>query len=175
MNKRLNFGCGNDIKEGWINVDAQKGIGIDRSFDFERFPYPFEDNVFDYVYIDNVLEHIKNPHLALQEIWRICKKKAIIQIIVPYYNSYWAYSDPTHVNYFNEDCMRQTILNRVYEDKHNEEIFEILEFKSVPQRFITWIPMPILNILKRFIGNIIVELRVKAIVIKRSTLEVQNE
>jgi len=41
-----------------------------------------------------------------------------------------------------------------------------MELKSVPQRFLKWIPKGILNILKRFFGNIIVELRVKVKVLK---------
>jgi SAM-dependent methyltransferase len=167
--KKLNFGCGNDIKpkkEGWINVDIQRREGIDFSFDFEKFPYPFKNNTFDYVLIDNVLEHIRNPHLAIQEIWRICKKDAIIKIIVPYYNSYYAYADPTHVNFFNEKCIKQTILNRVYEDPNSEEKFEIIKLRSIPQRFFKYFPKSILNIMKRFLGNVIVTLDVEAKVLK---------
>jgi len=39
--KKLNFGCGKIIKpkkEGWTNVDLQKGDGIDFSFDFLKSP-----------------------------------------------------------------------------------------------------------------------------------------
>jgi len=164
--KKLNFGCGNEIKEEWINVDIQKRGGIDESFDFTNYPYPFKENTFDYVLIDNVLEHLHNPQEVMSELWRICKKNAMIEIIVPYYNSYYAYADPTHTNFFNELCMEQTILNRVYEDPKNKQKFEIIELKSVPQRFLKWIPKGILNILKRFFGNIVVELRVQAKVLK---------
>lgn len=34
---KLNFGCGNKIKEGYVNVDIQKGKNIDKSFDFNIF------------------------------------------------------------------------------------------------------------------------------------------
>lgn len=33
--KRLNFGCGSNIREGWDNVDRQ-------DFDFNEFPYPIK-------------------------------------------------------------------------------------------------------------------------------------
>lgn len=164
--KRLNFGCGNDIRKGWINVDIQKRKGIGKSFDFEKYPYPFNKNSFGYVLIDNVLEHLHRPDKALKELWRICKSDAIIEIIVPYYNSYYAYSDPTHVTFFNEDCMEQAIRNKTYENSKVKEKFEIIEMISVPQRFLKWIPLPILHILKRFFGNVIVELRVKIKVLK---------
>jgi ubiquinone/menaquinone biosynthesis C-methylase UbiE len=167
--KKLNFGCGNDIKpkkEGWVNVDIQKRKSIDKSFDFEKAKYPFKDSEFDYVYVDNVFEHLINLRDIVEELHRITKNGGIIEIIVPYYNSYWAHSDPTHVNYFNEDCMKQTLRVKGYEDRSKKELYEIIELKSVPQRFFKWIPGVLLNILKRFFGNIIVELRVKARVLK---------
>ena len=163
--KKLNFGCGTIIKKGWTNVDFQKAKGIDKSFDFTKYPYPFKENTFDEVLIDNVLEHLSEPKKVMKEIWRICKKDAIVEIIVPYYNSYYAYADPTHINFFNEICMRQTLGDVKYLHS-NKKIFEIVELKSVPQRFLKWIPKKILNILKRFLGNVIVELRVKARVLK---------
>lgn len=167
--KKLNFGCGNDIrpkKEGWINADFQKRKDIDFSFDFVKDKYPFKDSEFDYVYIDNVLEHLTNPQEVMKKIWRITKKDGIVEIIVPYYNSYWAHSDPTHVNYFNENCIEQTLKIRGYENRNQKEKYEIIELKSIPQRFLRWMPKPLLNVLKRFFGNVIVELRVKARVLK---------
>jgi len=163
--KKLNFGCGKIIKEGWVNVDFQKAKGIDRSFDFIKYPYPFKENTFDYVLIDNVLEHLPDPKKVMKEILRICKKDAVVEIIVPYYNSYYAYADPTHINFFNEICIEQT-LGKVEYSHSKKDIFEIIELDSVPQRFLRWIPESILNILKRFLGNVIVELRVKARVLK---------
>ncbi len=166
--KKLNFGCGKIIKpkkEGWTNVDLQKGDGIDFSFDFLKSPYPLKESEFDYVLIDNVIEHLPNPRKVLENLWRVCKKNAIIEIIVPYYNSYYAYADITHVNFFNEIAMKQLIEGNSY-NITNKPLFEIKELRSVPQRFIKWIPKSILNILKRFFGNVIVELRVKIRVLK---------
>ncbi|MDD3178705.1 MAG: methyltransferase domain-containing protein [Candidatus ainarchaeum sp.] len=163
---KLNFGCGKDIKKGWVNVDFQKAKNIDNSFDFSKYPYPFKDDTFSYVLIDNVLEHLNNPQKVMQEIWRISKNKGVVEIIVPYYNSYYAYADPTHVNFFNEKSMLQTLGFVNYNHIIQKEKFEIIELISVPQRFIKWLPKVILNALKRVFGNIIVELRVKAKVIK---------
>lgn len=164
--KKLNFGCGRDIRKGWTNVDGQKSKGVDKSFDFEKFPYPFKENTFDYVLIDNVLEHINNPRKVLEELWRICKKDAKIEIIVPYYNSYYAYADVTHVNFFNEIAMEQLIEGDTYSLNNEDKKFDIIKLNSVPQRFFKYFPKKILNILKRFFGNIIVTLEVEAKVLK---------
>jgi len=41
---KLNFGCGKEIMKDCINVDIQKDKTIDKSFDFNIFPYPFKYN-----------------------------------------------------------------------------------------------------------------------------------
>ena len=164
--KKLNFGCGKAIKEGFVNVDFQKGEGIDKSFDFLKYPYPFEDNTFDYVLIDNVLEHLEDPTSVMKEIWRICNNGALVEIIVPYYNSYYAYADPTHKNYFSDLSMRQTLGQVNYAHDEQKEKYDITEMQLVPQRYLKLIPFIILNVMRRFLGNIIVEIRVKARVVK---------
>ena len=45
--KKLNFGCGKDIREGWVNLDCVALPGIDAIHDLNKFPLPFEDNSFD--------------------------------------------------------------------------------------------------------------------------------
>lgn len=162
---KLNFGCGKDIRKGWINVDSQKGEGVDFSFDFVKDKYPFKDSRFDYVYIDNVLEHLPNPQEVMKEVWRICKKGAIVEVIVPYYNSYYAHADSTHVNYFNEDSLSGVFVPKEYEF-NDKQLFTILKLESVPQRYLKWIPSSLINILKRIFGNVVVELKLKARVVK---------
>ncbi len=102
MGEKLNFGCGRKMLKGYVNVDIQKHKNIDYSFDFNKFPYPLEDDRFSYILLDNVLEHLDNPAKVLDELYRISKKNGIIHIIVPYYHCSGAYNDITHRNFFNE-------------------------------------------------------------------------
>jgi predicted SAM-dependent methyltransferase len=104
MLNKLNFGCGRNIKEGFYNVDLQKGKGIDKSFDFNKFPYPLKDNSYDYILVDNVLEHLEKPNKVLLELYRICRNDGIIDITVPHYSNKGAYSDLEHTHFFNEVC-----------------------------------------------------------------------
>ena len=71
--KRLNFGCGPDIREGWDNIDVQKGKGITKSFNFDKFPYPIKDNTYDYILMKMVIEHLSKPDKSIEELWRITK------------------------------------------------------------------------------------------------------
>jgi len=85
--KKLNLGCGRDIKKGYINLDVIKTKGIDVVHNLEIFPYPFNDNYFDEIYCSHVLEHLTKFIKVMEELYRISKDKAIIKIISPYFAS----------------------------------------------------------------------------------------
>ena len=62
---KVNFGCGTDYREGWINVDVveetkwQSGSRKpDVMISANDSRLPFEDGSIDYVLLDNVIEHI---------------------------------------------------------------------------------------------------------------------
>ena len=103
---KLNIGCGLDYKESddksnWINVDSNRNIKADIYLDLNE-SLPFSDCSVDYVLMDNVLEHI-NPgeyFSFLEEIHRICKPGAVIEIYVPHYSGMYALKHPTHYKYF---------------------------------------------------------------------------
>ena len=131
---RLNFGCGKDIKRGWVNVDIQKGEGIDKSFDFNKFPYPFKDNTFDYILVDNVLEHLDDPRKVVEELWRISKPDAIIEVKVPYYHSAGAYNDIGHKHFFNKRTLEILFCpERSYAVTYQRK-FKIIELKLLPSK-----------------------------------------
>jgi len=86
MVRRLNFGCGNDYREGWDNADlyAKKA---DFRFDFDKFPYPLGGELYDYIFTSQVLEHLWHPDKAMQEFYRILKPGGTVEIIVPHYTT----------------------------------------------------------------------------------------
>lgn len=98
--KKLNLGCGKDIKKGYVNLDHVKLPGVDVIHDLDKYPYPFKDNTFDLVYCDNVLEHLDSIIKPAEELWRITKKGGKIVVIVPIFPSIWAMTDPTHKQFF---------------------------------------------------------------------------
>jgi len=132
--KKLNFGCGNKILEGWVNVDIQKARGIDKSFDFNKFPYPFKDNSFDYILVDNVLEHLDNPKKVLDELHRIAKKDAIIKIIVPYYHCRGAYNDITHKHFFSDVSFDNLVNPEKHYSLTTRKKFEIKKLELIPTK-----------------------------------------
>jgi SAM-dependent methyltransferase len=100
--RRLNVGCGRDVRAGWVNLDVARLPGIDVVHDLDSFPWPFEDNAFDEIALINVLEHLPDTVRAMNELYRIVAPGGKVTIRVPYWNSPDAISDPTHKASFNE-------------------------------------------------------------------------
>lgn len=98
---KINLGCGNDYREGWINVDSNKSIKADIYADL-RQPLPFSDNYADKILMDNVLEHIPfhKYFKFMEELHRICKPGARVIIYVPHYSGMYALKHPVHYKYF---------------------------------------------------------------------------
>ena len=100
--KKLNIGCGNEILPDFVNLDVVQLSGVDVVHDLLKTPWPFEDSSFEEILGKHVLEHLPNPIHALEEIWRIVKPGAKINIRVPYWNSLDFVADPTHIHAFHQ-------------------------------------------------------------------------
>jgi len=111
-NKKLNVGCGKDIKEGYINMDFLRLPGVNVVHNLNKFPWPFKNNEFDEIYASHILEHLDDLTKAMAEIRRVCKNKARIIVRVPHFSCGVSYRDPTHkrlfsyftFDYFTEKC-----------------------------------------------------------------------
>jgi SAM-dependent methyltransferase len=101
--KILDLGCGNKRRPGTIGVDFSDRFQPDVIHDLNVFPYPFESNSIDKIYLDNVLEHLDNPLRVMEELFRITKDGAEVVVIVPYFRSRWAAIDMTHKTLFTVD------------------------------------------------------------------------
>ena len=100
--KKLNLGCGTNIKTGWINMDCADLPGVDVVHDIERVPLPFGSEEFDIIRCDNVLEHVDYIPV-LKNLHRILKTKGCLIVRVPHFTARINYSDPTHKKLFSID------------------------------------------------------------------------
>ena len=98
--KKLNLGCGSDIREGWVNLDIAALDGVDVVHNVNELPLPFENEEFDYILAQDILEHLEYIPL-LEDLHRIMKPGAIIEIRVPHFTSRYNFNDPTHKKLFS--------------------------------------------------------------------------
>ena len=78
---KLNLGSGNDYKEGWINVDADKDTRKDIYADLSK-KFPFRENYADEIMASDILEHFikEEGGMFLEECWRVLKINGKITI-----------------------------------------------------------------------------------------------
>jgi SAM-dependent methyltransferase len=102
----LNIGCGDKPQLDapdliWINLDMSPHPEVDVVRDIRR-GLPFNDDMFDVILLDNVLEHFVSDDVIflLNEIFRVARPGATVHIIVPHAFSQGAHQDPTHKSYY---------------------------------------------------------------------------
>jgi SAM-dependent methyltransferase len=102
---RLNLGCGNKRKEGFLGIDRFPCAAVDLVSDITN-PLPFADSSVSEVWADNVIEHVSDIPALMQEVHRVCRNGAEVTLITPHYTSISSWNDPTHVHhlsYFSMD------------------------------------------------------------------------
>lgn len=148
--KKLNLGCGFDIKPEYINVDIVNWPWVDKIFNFEKTPYPFEKNSFDEIYCSMVMEHVHNLSQMIDELVRICKNWAKIKIIVPYFSSPNVRWDITHVRGFNTNSFSWFHSNSLKSSWNITVLKQRIHFLS-NNKFMKSVPI---NIIPDFLINI---------------------
>ncbi|OGP07198.1 MAG: hypothetical protein A3G39_02310 [Deltaproteobacteria bacterium RIFCSPLOWO2_12_FULL_43_16] len=99
----LDIGCGKNKILGAIGIDMRKTPATDIVCNLDNFPYPFQGNSFDKIYMMDVLEHLDDIKGVMEEIHRIAKHGADVFIRVPHFSSTHAYGDFTHKHFFNTE------------------------------------------------------------------------
>ena len=102
----LDVGCGATKWPGSVGLDISADTAADVVHDLDVFPYPIEDSSFDHVLLQDVIEHVREPIRVMEELVRICRPGARIQLRTPHFSSMLAYGDPTHRHIFGAEAIR---------------------------------------------------------------------
>lgn len=89
------------------------------SFDIEKDKFIHEDESIDFVTMNAVIEHIKNPDNIFKEIRRVLKKNGLVFVRTPNWQLDYKnfFNDPTHVKPYTPQSLKQT--------------FELYNFKTI--------------------------------------------
>ena len=96
----LNLGSGLKPMAGAVNLDVAATTRPDVVHNLNVVPWPFGPNTFDEVHANDVIEHLDDTLVAMEEIHRISRPGAVVHITVPHFSSANAFTDPTHQHYF---------------------------------------------------------------------------
>jgi SAM-dependent methyltransferase len=97
----LNVGCGAARIPGSIGVDIDPESAADVIHDLDIHPWPFPDQAFDRIVCSHVLEHLKTPWKAMQELIRLSRPGARVEIATPHYSSPDSWGDITHYMHYS--------------------------------------------------------------------------
>ena len=96
----IELGCGKNKHEGVIGFDINPRSDADMLGDLRAPFLPLQDNVCDRVLCFDVLEHVPDLIHVMEEVWRISKNGAIIEVSCPFMSSVNYFTDPTHLRAF---------------------------------------------------------------------------
>ncbi len=139
--KKLNLGCGEDFKEGWVNVDFHSHVDIDVQHDLNSLPYPFPDGDFDHILASHVLEHLDRPFVVMRELHRILKPGGTLTVKVPHFSRGFTHAehkagfDVTFPKYFDPAFTRSGYFGVHFElerlELHYIAFFHLLPYMGV--------------------------------------------
>lgn len=94
----LNFGCGKSTyaSPNVVNLDVVPGPNINVVTTEKKLP--FDDNSFDFILANHVLEHVPDWFETFKEFSRILKPGGIIEVWIPPISSDSAFSYRDHIN-----------------------------------------------------------------------------
>jgi predicted SAM-dependent methyltransferase len=111
-------------------LDMNPNVNPDVIHDLNIRPWPFEDDQFDLVIMEHVLEHLTDVVGSMEELHRITRGRpqsipygvgkpcGRIRIVVPYFRSKWACIDPTHQHYFTADTLNYFIKGHTLNERY---------------------------------------------------------
>lgn len=85
---RLNLGCGQFPRDGFLNVDIDESTKAEVFMDLNRIEHyrVFPSKHFELIVMDHVLEHLDDVFSVIRELHRILKPGGTLEIRVPHFS-----------------------------------------------------------------------------------------
>ena len=96
---KLNLGCCDALIPGFVNVDLVASPGVHPA-DL-RQPWPWPESSAELVRAWDIIEHLPDKILTMNEMYRVLQPGGLADISVPTTEGSGAFQDPTHVSFWN--------------------------------------------------------------------------
>ena len=179
---KIDIGCGYKLESGFVGIDSDINTKATHILDLEKDKLPFSDSEVDFVKAHHILEHIGDGFFHLmQEIYRVSKNGAIVDVQVPHPRHEYFLNDPTHKRPITVETMK--MFSKSYNRWTVEQgwscstigimydvDFELLDYTFIRDPFYDGIEQKISKevgeILFREGNNIFTEIHMKLMVVK---------
>ncbi len=112
---RLNLGCGEDVKKGWINADKFPANGEVQYVDMDSGALPWGAETFDEILMSHVLEHVPNRYEVMLEVQRILKSGGVCEVRLPSFSPKVYHRSGLHtISYLNPVLQTREHINHNY-------------------------------------------------------------
>jgi SAM-dependent methyltransferase len=96
----IDLGCGNRKADGAYGADLVALPPVDVAINLKKYPLPFAADSFDRIVLNDVIEHVPETLEFMEELHRVARPGASIEISVINWNTIFTAMDPTHVRNF---------------------------------------------------------------------------
>ncbi len=111
---RLNLGCCDTVRPGFLGVDRVPPADIIADL---TQPWPWPDSSVEMILAHDIIEHLPDKLLTMNEMWRVLAPGGIAEIIVPEFPGSGAVQDPTHVSYWTRRSFKYYTYQDIYRDR----------------------------------------------------------
>ncbi|MBC8249756.1 MAG: methyltransferase domain-containing protein [Anaerolineales bacterium] len=123
----LDVGCGNAKTPGAVGIDANPNTQADIIHDLNVYPWPLAGDSFDRIICSHIVEHITNMVKFMEEVHRLGKPGARVEIVTPHFSNRFSFADPTHLRHLSlrsfdyfvaRRTLRHNLLTRAFETQY---------------------------------------------------------
>jgi SAM-dependent methyltransferase len=128
---KLNLGCSDSLISGFVNVDIASPA--DQLADL-RQPWPWPDSSVEFIRAHDILEHLPDKILTLNEAYRVLIPYGVMEMIVPTTDGRGAWQDPTHTSYWNVNSLMYLEVGNAHNTRFKDAYGIRHQFQIVHQK-----------------------------------------
>jgi glycosyltransferase involved in cell wall biosynthesis len=130
---KLNLGCCDAPVSDFVNVDLVAGPAVNQVADL-RLPWPWSDDSIEYIRAWDIIEHLPDKIMTMNEIYRVLAPGGQAEIAVPTTDGSGAFQDPTHVSFWNRRSFLYYEAGNPYRERFAASYGVRAKFRTVWER-----------------------------------------